>query len=133
MERGDFLPNEAESGLLGGVLPHGPGDAGQEYRTMEDEMERKDHGMPERIPAEDARTGQGTGSLTVEESCERLTRYLECILRDAEQTRLDVDALSEPCRELGRAMLSFQNQAAEWNAYSAALSKGDLSADIPGS
>ena len=131
MERKGFLPNAAESGLSGGISPHGSGDAGQEYRTMEDEMERKDHGMPERIPAEDARTGQGTAPLAVEESCERLTRYLECILRDAEQTRLDVDALSEPCRELGRAMLSFHNQAAELNAYSAELSKGNLSADIP--
>lgn len=95
------------------------------------DQERKDGVMPGRGPAEEAKAERGSGPLTVEESCRQLTRYLECVLQDAGQARLDVDALSDPCRELGRAMMSFRDTAVELTAYSAELSKGNLSVDFP--
>lgn len=76
---------------------------------------------------------QANRTLTVEESCRRLTEYLQDILHDAGQARLDVDLLSEPCRELGRALCSFHSLANELVAYSTQLSKGDLSQEIPDS
>lgn len=72
-------------------------------------------------------------TLTVEESCRRLTGYLQDILDDASQARLDVDLLSEPCRELGRALCSFHSLTNQLVAYSIQLSKGDLSQEVPDS
>lgn len=76
---------------------------------------------------------QANRTLTVEESCRRLTEYLQDILHDAGQARLDVDLLSEPCRELGRSLCSFHALANELVAYSTQLSKGNLSQEIPDS
>ncbi len=69
--------------------------------------------------------------LSVEESCQRLTEFLEHILRDAGQARLDVGTLSEPCRPLGEALCSFRAQAEELAACSARLAQGDLSGELP--
>ena len=52
-----------------------------------------------------------SGGLTLEESCQRLTQYLEHILTDAQQAHLDVSQLSQPCRGLGEALRSFHRLA----------------------
>ena len=44
-----------------------------------------------------------------------------------------MDLLSEPCRELGRALCSFHSLTNQLVAYSIQLSKGDLSQEVPDS
>lgn len=82
-------------------------------------------------PAEGAETAQGDVSLAVEESCGQLEGYLGDILRDARHAQLDISGLSAPCRGLGEALQSFQGLAEELIAYSAELSKGNLSLEFP--
>ena len=72
-----------------------------------------------------------SGGLTLEESCQRLTQYLEHILTDAQQAHLDVSQLSQPCRGLGEALRSFHRLAEEFVSYSTQLSKGNLSLEPP--
>ena len=50
----------------------------------------------------------GGPQMTIDESCQQLSQYLEDILRGAGQARLNVDRLSHPCRPLGNALASFQ-------------------------
>ena len=65
------------------------------------------------------------------ESCRQLTRYLNAILHDPEQARLDMDRLSGSCRELGEALRDLQTLAQDLTYYSTQLSKGNLSIDFP--
>ena len=65
------------------------------------------------------------------ESCRQLTRYLNAILHDPEQARLDMDRLSGSCRELGEALRDLQALAQDLTYYSTQLSKGNLSIDFP--
>lgn len=74
---------------------------------------------------------QAGGTLGIEESCGELTRYLQAILRDAPQAKLDAARLAEPCRELGAALDSFRALAEELADYSTQLSKGVLDVEPP--
>ncbi len=92
------------------------------------EPEVNQTGQRERPPEEDRQEAQ---SLGVEESCRRLSGYLESILDNAGEAGLDVECLAPPCRELGEALRGFQALAEELVAYSTQLSKGDLSREFP--
>ena len=78
------------------------------------EREVNEMSLPEQEPAANIpweEEPQGVQNLTVEESCGRLCQYLQDILRDADGAQLDVDRLSEPCRELGRELSAFRDLA----------------------
>ena len=92
------------------------------------EPEVNQTGQRERPPEEDRQEAQ---SLGVEESCRRLSGYLESILDNAGEAGLDVECLAPPCRELGKALRGFQALAEELVSYSTQLSKGDLSREFP--
>ena len=92
------------------------------------EPEVNQTGQRERPPEEDRQEAQ---SLGVEESCRRLSGYLESILDNAGEASLDVECLAPPCRELGEALRGFQALAEELVSYSTQLSKGDLSREFP--
>lgn len=81
-----------------------------------------------RPPAEDLQAAQ---VLSVEESCRRLTEYLEHIVAGDQQSPLHVELLSEPCRNLGSALCSFCALVEKLNAYSSRLAQGDLSQEPP--
>lgn len=83
---------------------------------------------PRRSPAEAAGPPE---PLSTEESCRRLGLYLEDILRDASNARLDAEGLSAPFHQLGEAMRSFQILAEQIVSYSTQLSKGNLELDFP--
>lgn len=98
------------------------------------ELEINQNSLSEQDPApqpsaEDLRT---TPVLTMEESCRQLTQYLEHMVSGAQQDDLDVNLLSEPCRELGRTLRSFCALVEELSAYSSRLAKGDISQEPPG-
>lgn len=78
-------------------------------------------------PEQAAPAAEAAGTLDTAQSCRRLTEYLEGILQDVDQARLNVEELSEPCRELGGALCAFHDLARELAAYSLELSKGNLS------
>ena len=86
------------------------------------ELEHMTNDLPDATAAE---------PLSTEESCRRLTRYLEDILQDGAQAHLDLNALPAPFQELGAALQSFQQTAQELITYSTELSKGNLSMDFP--
>ena len=92
------------------------------------EQEVNQTGQRERPPEEDRQEAQ---SLGVEESCRRLSGYLESILDNAGEAGLDVECLAPPCRELGEALRGFQALAEELVSYSTQLSKGNLSREFP--
>lgn len=79
------------------------------------DLEMKDNKRPEQDPADQPGAGspQGGGTLSVEESCRRLTQYLEDTLTDVSHARLETEGLAEPCRELGEALRSFHALAEE--------------------
>lgn len=87
------------------------------------ELEQNETRLPDQEPAPDV--------LSTEESCREMARYLDGILRDAGQARLDIARLSEPCRELGEALRDFQSLAVDLASYCAQLSKGNLAVDFP--
>lgn len=93
------------------------------------DQEIKEVNLPEQSPA--PQPPEDAQPLSVEESCLLLSKYLEDILRDASQARLDMSRLSQPCRELGEALRSFQSLAEELVSYSTQLSKGGLSQAFP--
>ncbi len=86
------------------------------------ELEQNEIRLPDQEPALDV--------LTTEESCQEMVRYLNGILEDAGQARLDVSRLSEPCRALGEALQDFQHFAEELSDYTAQLAKGNLAVDF---
>ena len=89
------------------------------------ELENNGMSLPQEQPQE---VPQEWG---VEESCRQLTGYLESILKDPAQARLDTARLCQPCRGLGEALGSFHTLAEELADYSVRLSKGDLSQAVP--
>ena len=97
------------------------------------EQEKNGNKLPERSPAVQPAAGnpQDGGPLSVEESCGRLTRYLEDILTDVSRARLETAGLAEPCRGLGDALRSFHALAEELVDYSTQLSKGGLDQEFP--
>lgn len=66
------------------------------------------------------------------ENCDRLFAYLRSILYDKEIQPLDVKALDESFQKLGLGMQFLAKAVGEMKEYSAAISKGDLSAPAPG-
>lgn len=63
--------------------------------------------------------------------CGLLFEYLRGILYDKRIEHFDVDELSEPYKDLGRGLQHLENEVNELVAYSAELSKGNLSVEIP--
>ena len=68
----------------------------------------------------------------IQENCEKLFQYLKSILYDPRVQKLDTDTLDEPFRKLGKGLQYLDKAIQEMKEYSAALSKGNLSADPPG-
>lgn len=66
-----------------------------------------------------------------EKNCELLFEYLRSILYDMEVQQPDMAALDEPYRDLGLGLQFLEQAVTEMKAYSAALSRGDLSAPTP--
>lgn len=64
-------------------------------------------------------------------NCELLFEYLKGILYDSWIEHFDVGELSEPYKDLGRGLQYMQNAVNELVAYSAELSKGNLSVEFP--
>lgn len=94
-------------------------------------MDQEHNDMEMNRPEQALHPSEQTETLTVEESCQRLTAFLEDILRDASQARIEIHQLSRPCQALGEAMQSFRDLAAELVRYSTRLSKGYLSQALP--
>jgi diguanylate cyclase (GGDEF)-like protein len=65
------------------------------------------------------------------QNCELLFEYMRGILYDSWIEHFDVGELSEPYRDLGRGLQYMQNAVNELVAYSAELSKGNLSVEFP--
>ena len=63
--------------------------------------------------------------------CELLFEYMRGILYDSWIENIEVNALSEPFKDLGRGLQIMQNAVNELVAYSAELSKGNLSVEFP--
>lgn len=95
------------------------------------DLEHNDMSQPAQAPQPPEEAQRENQALTVEESCQRLTAYLEDILRDARQAQLEIDQLSPPCRTLGEAMQSFRDLAVELVSYSTRISRGHLSQALP--
>lgn len=68
---------------------------------------------------------------TEEKNCELLFEYLRSILYDAKIQPLDIDELDEPFQKLGMGLQFLDKAVREMKAYSAALSKGELSGIMP--
>ncbi len=66
-----------------------------------------------------------------EKNCELLFEYLRSILYDMEVQQPDMTALDEPYRDLRLGLQFLEQAVTEMKAYSAALSRGDLSAPTP--
>lgn len=66
-----------------------------------------------------------------EKNCGVLFEYLRSILYDTEVQRPDLNALDEPFQNLGQGMYFLERAVKEMKDYSAALSRGDLSAPLP--
>ncbi len=64
-------------------------------------------------------------------NCELLFEYLRSILYDAKVQPLDINELDEPYRKLGMGLQFLDKAVREMKAYSAALSRGDLSGVMP--
>ena len=67
-----------------------------------------------------------------QDSCNRLFEYLRSILYDKEIQPLDLEELDTPFYKLGMGLQFLARAVTEMKAYSAAISKGDLSAPTPG-
>lgn len=65
-------------------------------------------------------------------SCDRLFEYLRSILYDKEIQPLDPEELDMPFQKLARGLQFLEGAVTEMKTYSAAISKGDLSAPAPG-
>ena len=63
--------------------------------------------------------------------CEVLFEYMRGILYDSWIENFEVSKLSEPFKDLGRGLQIMQNAVNELVAYSAELSKGNLSVEFP--
>lgn len=66
-----------------------------------------------------------------DKECELLFGYLKSILYDSEIKALDIEALDEPYRKLGRGLQYLQEAVEEMQEYSRDLSRGNLSGKIP--
>ena len=66
-----------------------------------------------------------------EKNCDILFEYLRSILYDPHPAPLDLAALDEPHRKLGMGLQVLDQYVQEMKAYSAALSKGNLSVEPP--
>ena len=66
-----------------------------------------------------------------EKNCKLLFEYLRDILYDPKVKMLDVNELDEPYQKLGLGLNYLERAVKEMKAYSAALSKGDLSGFTP--
>lgn len=66
------------------------------------------------------------------ETCALLSHYLQSILYDTQTEQLDVGKLRKPYRDLGRTLQALQHAVRELAAYSAQLSRGNLSVSFPG-
>ena len=66
-----------------------------------------------------------------EKNCKLLFEYLRDILYDPKVKTLDVNELDEPYQKLGLGLNYLERAVKEMKAYSAALSKGDLSGFTP--
>ncbi|MCI8834657.1 MAG: diguanylate cyclase [Ruminococcus sp.] len=64
-------------------------------------------------------------------NCELLFEYLRGILYDSWIEHFEVDALSEPYKDLGRGLQYLETAVRELVSYSAELSKGNLSVEFP--
>ncbi len=64
-------------------------------------------------------------------NCEILFEYLRDILYNPKVQTLDVNTLDEPYRKLGMGLQYLENAVKEMKSYSAALSKGNLSVEVP--
>lgn len=67
-----------------------------------------------------------------EKNCEVLFEYLRSILYDSKVRKPDIDSLDEPYRKLGMGLQYLDQAVEEMKRYSAALSRGNLSVDVPG-
>lgn len=66
-----------------------------------------------------------------DQNCELMFEYLRSILYDAVPHPLDAAALDEPYRKLGMGLQVLDGYVREMKAYSAALSRGNLSVEPP--
>lgn len=66
-----------------------------------------------------------------QESCDRLFEYLRSILYDKQIQPLNLEELDTPFQKLGMGLQFLAKAVTEMKAYSAAISKGDLSAPAP--
>lgn len=66
-----------------------------------------------------------------DKNCEILFTYLRDILYDPKVQTLDINVLDEPYQKLGMGLQYLEKAVREMKAYSAALSKGNLSVDVP--
>lgn len=67
----------------------------------------------------------------VEINNELLFEYLKSILYDSKVKTIDVDELDEPFKKLGLGLQYLEKALAEMKEYSAALSTGNLSVEVP--
>ena len=67
-----------------------------------------------------------------DKNCDLLFEYLRSILYDSKIKTLDLKELEESYRKLGMGLQFLENAVREMKEYSAALSKGKLSAKVPG-
>lgn len=65
------------------------------------------------------------------DNCEKLFEYLRSILYDSEVEELNIEELDEPYRKLGQGLSYLQHAVEEMMAYSAELSRGNLSGVYP--
>lgn len=66
-----------------------------------------------------------------DKNCELLSIYLKNILGGSCTGHFDINELDEPYRQLGNMLMKLETAADQLTACTAALAKGDLSADIP--
>ena len=67
-----------------------------------------------------------------DKNCDELFEYLRSILYDPKVKPLDMESLDEPYQKLGMGLQFLEKAVKEMKEYSAALSKGKLSAKMPG-
>ena len=67
-----------------------------------------------------------------DKNCDELFEYLRSILYDPKVKPLDMESLDEPYQKLGMGLQFLEKAVKEMKEYSAALSKGELSAKMPG-
>ncbi|MCI6465629.1 MAG: diguanylate cyclase [Faecalicatena sp.] len=65
------------------------------------------------------------------ENCEMLFEYLKSILYDSQVKELNIEELDEPYQKLGKGLSYLQHAVEEMLAYSADLSRGNLSGVYP--